>query len=128
MKVRRDLAPFYRVKVELSGSRIGPGYPSRFLHGDSPSIPGIRLMQLILGFTRLASPERRNTVSDTKNPDAGRSNIEAVDQARRGVEQAESGKVEGVEQIDQARKADPAGVEAVEQEASDGPAGRGLSR
>ncbi len=67
-------------------------------------------------------------MSDTTNTNSGRSNVKAIDQARRGVEQAESGKVEGVQQIDKARKADPAGVEAVEQEASDGPAGRGLSR
>ena len=62
------------------------------------------------------------------NTNSGPSNVKAIDQARRGVEQAESGKGEGVEQIDQARKTDPAGVEAVEQEASDRPAGRGLSR
>jgi hypothetical protein len=53
---------------------------------------------------------------------------ETMKNARRGLEQAESGDPAGAERLDRARKVDPASTDAAEQEASDGPEGQGLSR
>jgi hypothetical protein len=55
-------------------------------------------------------------------------NRERTEAARRGVEEAETGKPEGAGKLERLREKDPATTEAVEQEAADGPANLGVSR
>ena len=61
------------------------------------------------------------------NDDANASEA-AIEKARRGIEQAETGGSGGVEQIGEAKRSGVEEAEAAEQEASDGPEGRGLAR
>ena len=67
-------------------------------------------------------------MSGTGSVEHGEGSAARVEDARRGVEQAEAGETTGADRIERVNEADPASVEAVEQEASDGPEGRGLSR